>query len=171
MDLQSSIPVTMCVSKAGLIAGTTSTISTANPVTYCVKGKCAPIKATTANIVTPTVDYATGLPFNPILPNFGSVFTIGLDFAGNLRVVQGQVLALDKSGNFFVAPQFGGFGPPGSAPSANDFCPIGYVVVKAGATAAVGGWVFGTSAFAGPPTGVTFAFQDLLAMPDHPQVA
>ena len=177
MDNLQSAPPTYCDTKAGLAAGTTSTLTqalgagaTAN--VYCIRGKkyLAPALANTA---TPTADWATGTGFLPVLANKGSVFMVGFNAAGQLKAIQGQVVDLDASGNFLTAPQFGALGPAGSAPGAggsNDFCPIGYILVQAGATANnTTGWLFGTHNFTGV-AGVTCTFDDICAMLDRPQI-
>jgi hypothetical protein len=75
-----------------------------------------------SNVATPTTDYATGAAFLPIpipprpptsRPGYGSVYTVGFDHSGNLKVIQGTIVPLDASGNFINAPQFGGLGPSG----------------------------------------------------------
>lgn len=146
--------------KAGFSAGTTSTLTTANASQLAIGGK-AYSKAAASNAASPTTDARTGAAFAAILPNQGSVFTLGFNAAGTLLAVQGDIKSLDVAALFTDAPQFG-TGP-------DTFCPCGYVVVKAGATAA--SWTFGSGAFAGPPTGVTFSFTDVLTMPARPQVA
>lgn len=177
MDNQAFVPVTMCLSKVALAAGTTTTISTTGTTIYSIRGK-AYSKAAITNGATPTTDYATGNAFLPIpIPNtapnlalgYGSVFMVGLDHSGNIKVIQGQVAPLDVNGNFITAPQFGAFGPSGSGSTDNDFCPIGYIVVKLGSTA-VATWTFGTNNLSSV-TGVTYAFQDVVGWPDRPQVA
>lgn len=177
MDQQSLIPLTLCLSKVALAAGTTTTISTTGTTTYGIKGK-AYTKAAITNGATPIVDFSTGAAFLPIpipatAPNlaagYGSVFTVGLDSTGAVRVIQGTVVPLDTSGNFINAPQFGGLGPQGSGSTDNDFCAIGYIVVKLGATA-VATWTFGTNNLSGV-TGVTYTFVDVITLPDRPQVA
>lgn len=176
MDYQSSVPATICLSKVTLAAGTTTTISTTGTTTFAIKGK-AYTKAALTNQATPTTDFATGNSFLPIpIPNtapnlalgYGGVFLVGFDHSGNLKVTQGTIEALDISGNFINAPQFGGVGPKGSGSTDNDFCPIGYIVVQLGATA-VATWTFGTNNLSSV-TGVTYTFQDLITMPDRPQV-
>jgi hypothetical protein len=148
------------LSKAALAAGTTSTLVTTGTTLYSIRSK-AYSKAALANAPTPTTDAATGNPFLPLLPNNGCVYLVGYDAAGNVKCVQGTIAPLDAGLNFINAPNFGS--PP------NDFCPIGYIMVKAGPTAAAGGWVFGTSANAA--TGVTQVFQDVICIPDRPQIA
>lgn len=183
MDLQSSIPVTMCLSKVSLAAGTTTTISTTGTTTYAIRGK-AYTKAAITNGATPTTDWATGNAFIPIpiplsspnlpgVPNgaagYASIYTVGLDSGGSIRVIQGSIVPLDSAGNFLTAPQFGGLGPAGSGSTDNDFCPIGYIIVKLGSTA-VATWTFGTNNLSSV-TGVTYVFVDVIGMPDRPQTS
>jgi hypothetical protein len=176
MDVLGNAPFTGSLTKAGLAVGTTTTLTqtlgaadTANLIV--IKGKTYSVAAL-SNTATPTTDWATGVAFLPVGVNFGSIFMVGFSAAGGLKAIQGQIVALDASGNFLTAPQFGGTSPPGSAPGAGgsgDFCPIAYVTVKVGSTGAA--WTFGTTNFAGPPTGVTFAFQDVCGWPDRAQIA
>lgn len=183
MDQQSATPATCNYTKAGLAAGTTTTLSTTATAQYAIKGKSYSKTAIT-NGATPIVDYATGLAFIPIpiplsspnlagVPNgaagYGCIFTVGFNAAGAIKVIQGQIAALDGSGNFITAPQFGGLGPAGSGSTDNDFCPIGYVIVKLGATA-VATWTFGTNNLSSV-TGATYIFQDVSTLPDRPQIA
>lgn len=183
MDLQASIPVTMCLSKVTLAAGTTTTLSNTGTTTYAIKGK-AYTKAAMSNAATPITDWATGNAFIPIpiplsspnlpgVPNgaagYASVYTVGFDSGGSLRVIQGSIVPLDASGGYLTAPQFGGLGPAGSGSTDNDFCPIGYILVKLGSTA-VATWTFGTNNLSSV-TGVTYTFVDLIGMPDRPQTS
>lgn len=177
MDNQQAAPATMCLSKVTLAAGTTTTINTTGTTTFCIKGK-AYTKAALSGQATPTTDYSTGAAFLPIpIPNtapnlalgYGCVYTVGFDHSGNLKVIQGTIVPLDVSGNFIVAPQFGGLGPAGSGSTDNDFCPIGYIVVQLGSTA-VATWTFGTNNLSSV-TGVTFTFVDLCTLPDRPQIS
>ena len=167
MDKLQQIPVTMNFTKAVLAAGTTTTLSSTTAATYSIRGKMYKQGSAWSNQATPTTD-GNGNAFVPVPANNGSVFTIGVDHSGNMKVFQGQVQALDTSGNFIIAPQFGPLGYTGAASTDEDFCALGYVVVKVGATGSA--WTFGASNFAGPPTGVTFSFQDVATLPDRPQV-
>jgi hypothetical protein len=169
MDNLQFAPLTACLSKVSLAAGTTTTISTTGTTTYCIRGK-AYTKAAITNGATPTTDYATGLPFIPIpIPNtapnlalgYGCIFSVGLDHSGNIKVVQGTIVPLDVSGNFINAPQLGE--PP------TDFCMIGYIIVPLISTA-VATWTFGTNNLSGV-TGVTPVFVDCCGLPDRPQVS
>jgi hypothetical protein len=160
--------LTVCPTKAGLVAGTTTTYSiTANPLNYVLRSKWYS-KATVTNGATPTTDANTGLAFTPIafpasalVGGQGSVFVFGYDAAGNIKVAQGSVEQLDVAGKFVNAPKF---------PNLLDtITPFGYLVVTLGATA-VANWTFGTNNLSGV-TGVTYAFQDVFVLPDRPQVS
>lgn len=168
MDNLASYPVTMCISKPTLAAGTTSTYSTNLLVNYIIKGKIYQ-RLVANNVATPTVDVTDGLPFTPLafpasatVGGQGSVFVFCYDAGQSApRVAQGSVEQLDVAGNFINAPQF---------PVLPDtVCPFGYVVVKLGPTA-VANWTFGTNNLSGV-TGVTYAFQDISTLPDRPQVS
>jgi len=154
--------ITMCFVAGGLAAGTTSTISTTATIPFCINGK-ALSKTAITNGATPTTDVCTGSAFTPVKTNQGSIFVVGLDATGAQKVCQGRVQALDPaSGLFITAPEF---------PLIPDtVCPIGYIVIKAGSTAAAGGWVFGTNNMASV-TGVTYTFVDVMALPFRPQIA
>jgi hypothetical protein len=160
MDNLAAIPLSLCLSKAAVAAGTTSTLSTTGTTIYSIRGKMYSTAAKT-NAATPTLDFGTGKGFLPVLPGYGSVFTIGLDASGGLQAVQGSIVPLNGDGTFGIAPQFG--------EEQNNFCAIAYILVKAGSTSAAAGWTFGASNFAGPPTGVVFVMQDLMQKPDRPQ--
>lgn len=161
MDTLAQTPQTFCTMKATVAAGTTSTLSSTGTVYYCINGK-AYSHAALSNTATPTTDATTAAAFVPITTNMGAVIVIGFNAAGTLKAAQGGLQALDVAGNFIVSPQFPAL--------PDDFCPIAYQVIKAGATASASGWIFGTSNQASV-TGITYAIQDLMTMPGRPQVA
>jgi hypothetical protein len=160
MDNLQAAPLTLCLSKVALAAGTTSTISTTGTTVYAIGGK-AYSKAAITNGATPTTDAATGLAFNPIVANQGTIVVVGLDASNNVKATQGSVEALDVSGNFVRAPLMPAF--------PDNFCPIGYIVLKGGSTL-VGSWTFGTNNLSGV-TGMTYTFQDVIGYPARPQVS
>lgn len=161
MDTLALRPVTGCLSKVTLAAGTTTTISTTGTTTYAIKSK-AYTKAAITNGATPTTDALTGSAFTGITANQGTVVVIGLDSSGAIKAAQGSVESLDVSGNFIRAPQF---------PLIPDtVCPIGYIVLKGGSTLS-GTWTFGSSNLSSV-TGMTYTFVDvLLGLPERPQVS
>ncbi len=160
MDKLSQAPLSVCFSKAGLTAGTTTTYTTANAVVYSNRGKMYSANAAT-NAATPTTDADTGAAFVPLSANQGALFLFGYDTGGNIKVTQSGVQALDVSGNFIVAPQLPAV--------VEGVTPFGYLVAKAGATLS-GTWTFGTNNLSGV-TGMTYSFQDLATLPDRPQVS
>ena len=150
MDNYTINPQTLTLRKAFSAAGTTNTLSfTANPLPYLIRGRHYE-KATVTNGVVPTNDFNSGVTFVPILPNQGSVFGLGYDALGNLRVIQGQTLGLDVTGNFSVQPD---------GPTTPDTIALyAILVVKVGSTGST--WTFGVSNFSGA-TGVVYTHTDV----------
>lgn len=150
----------LCTTKAGLAAGTTTTLTTANTQLFSIGGK-AYSKAGVSNEATPTTDAKTAAAFTAVGVSKGCVFVPCRDSSGNLKVVQGETVSLDAGNNFTDAPEF---------PAIPDtLTPIGYIVVKVGSTGSA--WTFGSSNLAGPPTGVTFSFVDCFQLPERPQLS
>lgn len=150
-----------CYTKAGLAAGTTTTLTSANTMEFSIIGKSYKKTAAT-NEATPTTDIVTGNAFLPIAAGYGSVFTVFRNTSGALKVGQGQVVPLDANGAFINAPQF--------CPQLNDHAPYGYILVKAATGATT--WTFGSSNLAGPPSNVTITYVDCTGgMPPRPQVS
>lgn len=161
MDALTAIPLTAFFSKAGLAAGTTTTTTTANGATfvYCIRGKT--YNATGAsNGATPTTDINTGAAFTAIAVNKASVFVFGYNAAGALKCAQGTIVDYSDAGTFSVAPQFPAL--------PDDFCPIGYELVKVISTGS--SWTMGSSNQASQ-TGITKVFVDCSGLPDRPQVS
>lgn len=192
MDTVAKAPLTMCFAKAGLAAGTTTTISTTATVPYCIESVFATSKTAITNGATPTTDWSTGNPFVPIpipltttgLPGsvpaacagYACAYAVGFDHSGNVKVIQGPIVGLDANGNFISAapslnPSLGPNGPnpgtiAGGVTADNDFCPIGIIAVKLGSTA-VATWTFGTNNLSGV-TGVTYSFLDVASLTGRP---
>lgn len=160
MDQLMQVPLTLCLSKVSLAAGTTSTISTTGTTTYGIRGK-AYNKTAITNGATPTTDVNTGLAFPSLSANQGTVVVIGLDASGNIKAAQGQIQALDVNGSFILASLM-----PNVLAT---ICPIGYIILQAGSTL-TGTWTFGTNNLSSV-TGMTYTFVDLIGMPDRPQVS
>ncbi len=188
-DAVAKAPITMCLSKATVAAGTTSTISTTGTTTFIIESFFY-TKAALSSVASPTTDWVTGNAFIPIpipltttgLPpgvpggcaGYACAYTLGFDTGGNLRAIQGPIVGLDANGNFISSapslnPAMGPAGPnPGSNAGGvsqnNNFCPIGFVVTKLGASA-VATWTFGSNNFSSV-TGVTWSFGDIASLPD-----
>lgn len=138
-----------CFTKAGLAVGTTTTLTTGNIQQTSIKG-VSYSKATTSNEATPTTDAVTGAAFVGVQANKACVFTLCRDSGGNLKAIQGQIVDNPTVGGVGHGPWYG--------PDLNTLAPIGSVLVKCASTAST--WTFGASNFSGPPTGVTFSFED-----------
>lgn len=174
MDALSRVPVSQNYTASVVAAGTTTTLSQTNAATFSIQGKIYVQSAAWSNQATPTTDYATGNAFLQVLANNGSVYTIGVNHSGTMKVIQGTIVPLDTSGNFINAPQFGPLGQQGAhtnSTTPDDFCPLAYLLIKAGSTASsTSGWIFGTSNNSSV-TGITYIFQDISTLPDRPQIS
>lgn len=159
MDPLQTGALTLCAGKAGIAAGTTTTLTSANAIDYSINGK-AYTKAAVSNEATPTTDDVTGAGFKAITAGKGSVFVVMRNADGDLKVAQGSIEALDAAGNFVTAPQF--------APVPANRCPFGYIVVKVKTGGAA--WTFGSSNLAGPPANTVITFVDIFTLPDRVQV-
>jgi len=159
-DSFGSTPLTMCMSKVTLAAGSTTTISNTGTTTFMIKGSMY-TKTAMTNVATPTTDIVTGAAFRPIVANQGTVIQVGLDSGGNLRAAQGTIESLDVNGAFVRAPQFPGL--------PDTVATIGYIILKGGATL-VATWTFGTNNLSSV-TGMTYTFHDAGMTPDRPAVA
>lgn len=162
--------MTFATGKAGLAAGTTTTITIANATNFAIGGK-AYLKAISTNAATPTTDALTGAAFAAVpvgsatAGGYGCVFVVGLDSSGAIKVVQGEITRTDTaavaSSKFVDAPEF--------PPVPDTVCPIGYVITRTDSTATA--WTFGSSNLAGPPTGVVHTFVDCMVLPSRPQTS
>lgn len=161
MDYLSQVPLTMCMQKSTVVAtGAATTIASTGTCHFAIKGK-AYSHAALSGTATATTDANTGLAFVPVTANYGCVFVIGIDAAGNVKQAQGPLQALDVNGKFIVSPQF---------PAIPDtLAPIAYAVAV-GISTLVGNWTWGTSNMTGV-TGMTVTFVDLITLPDRPQVS
>jgi hypothetical protein len=165
MNARNLFGTNMCAGKAGLAAGTTTTLTIGTTVAFSIGGR-AYSKTNASNIATPTTDALTGAAFVPVQPNQGSVFVVALDSGGNLKIAQGSVVALDGAAGGSTAlfsntpPQF---------PTLPDtLTAIGYIVTKVGASGST--WTFGSSNLAGPPSNVLHTYVDCFVLPDRPQI-
>ena len=126
---------------SALAAATTYTVQN---VTYSVQGKLF-FKATAVGAASPTLDANTGVAFVALIANKACAYMWALNAAGTVQIAQGPIVAYtDTSANSTRTP----------LPSLPDTStPLGYIVVKAGATA-VGNWLPGANNFTGV-TGIT----------------
>lgn len=157
--------LSMCLIDATLAAGTTTTYSTTGTTHYCIDGK-AYTKAAVTNGATPTTDVNTGDTFVAVGADKGCVFVVGYNAAGTVKVAQGEITDLDgtadgASSTFETNPDFP------ALPA--DFCPIGYFVIKVGASGAA--WTFGASNLAGPPSNTGVSATSVCVLPRRPQAS
>lgn len=160
MQAQNFFAGALCLAKAGLtgLSGAATTFSTGVTIVASLLGK-AISKAAFAGAATPTTDAVTGKAI-ALVANQGTVVLWCLDASGNAKVLAGTVEALDASGIFQAAPQFP------AVP--DDLVPFAYSVHKAGSTT-VGTWTFGVSNW--NATGLTHAVQDIVCVPNRPQIS
>lgn len=155
---------TINLSNAGLAAGTTSTYSTTATTVHVINGLFGTTLAAQTNTATPTTDVNTGAAFVAQTDNQAGVYVFGVNAAGAIKVAQGsiedtQVGVTTTAGDFINYPQFP-YLP-------DDFCPIGYCVVRTAPSAS--DWTFGSSNWTA--TGITATFKNVCVMPTRPQAS
>jgi len=155
--------ITVALGNIGLtaISGQATHTYSASATPFAINGKAYTFASkTTQNF--PTLDATTGLPFVGLLAaNTGTVVVVGSNAALAVQASQGSVEKLDAElGTFRIPPSFPAL--------PEDFCPMAYIVIKAGSTLAAP-FVIGTGLW--NQTGVTEAIQNIGALPDKPQVA
>lgn len=156
--------LTMCLIDATLAAGTTTTISTTGTTHYCIDGKAYTAAAKT-NAATPTTDVNSGSAFTAVPVSKGCVFVVGLDSTGAVKVAQGDLASMTgeadgANATFIETADFPGL--------PNTVCPIGYIVVKVGASGS--SWTFGSSNLSSV-SNVSFSFTSVATLPSRPQIS
>jgi hypothetical protein len=157
---------TMATSKCGLAVGTTSTITAATATTYSIGGT-AYTETLGSNQAHVTTDANTGVAFVAVAPGYGCALVYGFSSAATSMVcVQGAPQALTGSSDgsaaackFITAPNF--------AAIPDNFCPIGYVILKVGSAASA--FTPGTSSWNASNVGT--AAVSVLTLPPKPQVS
>lgn len=166
MNSQRKLPgITMNLVSAALVAGTTSTYTTTVTTECVINGKFATTLAAQTNTATPTTDAQTGAAFVAQTDNTASVYVFGVALAGTIAVCQGSIEETEVG----VTTTAGAFKSPPQFPKLpDDFCPIGYIVVRTAPSAA--DFTFGTSSWTA--TGITAATAVNVSMlPDRPQTS
>lgn len=146
---------TMCVAKVGLIAGTNFSYTTTVATDFIIDGKFGVKFATKTNQALPSTDATTGNTFVTLADDEGAVLVFGVNVAGAIQAAQGDSKSLDPTGSeFVIAPPFPGL--------PDDFCPIGYAILKnesgSAFTAGVTDWA-----------DIVTTFVNIAFMPDRPQ--
>jgi hypothetical protein len=157
--------LTINLVNAGLVAGTTSTYTTTATTVCSIGGKFATGLTAQTNTATPTADVNTGAAFVAQTDNTACVYVFGVNAAGAIKVAQGSIVDTEvgvttTAGAFKVAPQF--------PTLPDDFCPIGYIVVRTAPSAS--DFTFGTSSWTA--TGITAATAvNVSTLPARPQTS
>lgn len=157
--------LTVSHANAALVAGTTSTYTTTVSTAVTINGKWATVLTAQTNTATPTTDINTGAAFVAVPVGSGCALVWGINAAGAIKLAQGPSVVLipgstsTTSGSFSDAPQF--------PQLPDDFCPIGYTLIRTATGSAA--FTPGTSSWAA--TGVTSTFVNVAQLPDRPQTA
>jgi hypothetical protein len=149
----------------GLVAGATSTYTTTATTNCVINGK--PTTALTAQTAqpTPTTDATTGLAFNALAPNQCCSLVFGLNAAGAIRMSQGKIIGTNPGVTTTVGALLN---DPAFPALPDDFCPLGYTVVRTAPSAAA--WIPGTGAWTA--SGVSAStFQPVAQLPNRPQAS
>ncbi|MCK5606902.1 hypothetical protein KAR91_33680 [Candidatus Pacearchaeota archaeon] len=177
MNKSEQAGMTFCNTDAGLIAGSTTTLTMGVNPYYCIRGK-AYTQATVTNVQPSIIDLTTGVTMAGIAAGFGAAILIGATSSESttLRMIQGEAKPLLANtaaftpGAFRDAPQFG--------PMPDDFCPYGYVIVKVATDYTSGSsYIFGSSnttatgAQSGASTAHANTFTSIMVLPDRPQTS
>lgn len=150
---------------AGLVAGTTSTYTTTATTVCSFRGKFGTGLTAQTNTASPTTDAVTGAAFVALGDNQATVLVWGVNAAGAIQLAQGTIEdtapgVTTTAGDFLKVPQFP------SLP--DDFCPIGYQLVRTAPSAAA--FTPGTSSWTA--TGITCStIQNVSVLPDRPQTS
>jgi hypothetical protein len=149
----------------GLVAGTTSTYTTTVTTNCVINGKPTTALTAQTNTASPTTDATTGAAFIALTDNQATVLVWGLNAAGAIQLAQGSIVPTETgvtttAGAFRDVPQFPRL--------PDDFCPIGYNLVRTAPSAS--DFTPGTSSWTA--TGITTStFQAVATLPDRPQTS
>ena len=150
---------------AGLVAGSTSSYTTTATTVCSIGGKFATGLSAQTNTASPTTDAGTGAAFVALGDDQATVLVWGINAAGAIQLAQGtiedtEVGVTTVAGAFKVVPRWPNL--------PDDFCPIGYNLVRTAPSASA--WTPGTSSWTA--TGVTAStFQNVTTLPERPQTA
>ena len=165
MDTLTQIPMTFNHVNAGLVAGNTSTYTTTATTVCSIGGKFATGLAAQTNTASPTTDVNTGTTFVALTANQATVLVWGVNAAGAIKLAQGSIVPTETgvtttAGAFITLPSFP------SLP--DDFCPIGYQLVRTSPTGSA--FTPGTTSWAA--SGITCStIKNISSLPGRPQSA
>lgn len=153
--------ITMATENSGLVAGTTTTYTTAT-FDFCIDGN-AYTKSAVTNAATPTTDGNTAAAFVPLLANQGCSFLFLVNASGTVSVVQGKVRTL--SGDADGANATFSTGLSGYPRVPDNICPFGKVIVRVGASGST--WTMGSSNLSSV-SNVAFKFTPVMTLGSSP---
>ena len=165
MDTLFQSPMTFNHVNAGLVAGTTSTYTTTAATSCSINGKFATSLAAQTNTASPTTDASTGVAFVALTANQATVLVWGVNAAGAIKLCQGGITPTETgvtttAGAFILAPQFPAL--------PDDFCPIGYQLVRTSPTGSA--FTAGTTSWAA--SGITCStIKNISVLPGRPQIS
>lgn len=150
---------------AALVKGTNKSYSTTVTTQCVINGKFATALTAQTNQAVPTTDATTGAAFVAQTDNTACVYVMGINAAGTIQACQGSIEETEVG----VTTTAGAFKSPPQFPKLpDDFCPLGYTLVRTAPSAS--NWTFGTDNWAA--TGVTtLEFVNVATLPDRPQTA
>jgi hypothetical protein len=130
-----------------------------------IGGKFATALAAQTNTASPTTDATTGLAFVALTANQTCALVWGINAAGAIKLSQGPILPTEvgittTAGNFLQAPGF--------PTLPDDFCPIGYQIVRTSPTGS--SFTPGTTSWAA--SGITCSvIKNISTLPGRPQTS
>lgn len=155
---------TLNVVTAGLTPGTTSTYTTTATTQCVIDGAFATGLTAQTNTATPTTDATTGAGFVAQTDDTACCYVFGVTAAGAIAVSQGPIIPTEVG----VTTTAGAFINPPPFPALPDnFCPIGYFIVRAAPSASA--WTFGSSNWTA--TGMTVTAKNVFTLPGRPKTA
>lgn len=149
----------------GLVLAATSTFTTTASTSCSIRGKEATPLTAQTTAATPTTDATTGAAFPALAANQACALVWGVNAAGAIKLAQGPIVPTEVGvtttvGNFISAPPFPAL--------PEDFCPIGYNLVRVSPTGAA--FTTGTTQWAA--SGITCsAIQRVSTLPDRLQIS
>ena len=169
MDILTQVPLTLNTVNAGLVAGTTTTVTvTLAPTGIVIGGKFGTVtlSASGNQSIEPTVDANTGVAFAAVPINSAACLLLGINAAGTLVGALGPVVPTETGvtttvGAFINAPQFP------AIPS--NFCPVAYTLIRV-APSLTAGFIVGSTQWAASGASCT-TFKNICTLPDRPQIA
>tara|TARA_R110000803_G_scaffold5230_6_gene17355 strand:+ start:8486 stop:8962 length:477 start_codon:yes stop_codon:yes gene_type:complete len=148
---------TVSLANTSVIAGTTSTYTTGAASVHVIDGKFGTALAAQTNTASPTTDATTGTAFVALADDEACTLVFGVNLAGAIQLSQGAKTNIEPgTTTLLITPPFP------SLP--NDFCPIGYAIIKNDSGSA---FTTGTTSW----SAIDSTFVDVAMMPDRPQAS